>query len=89
MPLIYFRLRLCLANIVNTYLRLKIYVLRRGWGGILRPKCVLIQFAITNLSLIYFLILFVRVVNSQRLYCSLKMVLNVGIEAFWYTKIFV
>ena len=75
------------------------------WGEV-SLKCILINFAISNLSLIYFwkhkhlkiaiktvvcvlnnlLNLCLCVVNSQRLFCSQKLVLNDRIKAFLYTK---
>ena len=50
---IYFRLRFGLVNIINTYLMIRISLVSLG---ILSLKCVLIEFAIPNLGLIYFYI---------------------------------
>ena len=71
-------------------------------GVIFSLKCVLIAFAISNLSLIFFCIqeiiysgLWLQnnplnsclfVVNSQFFYCK-KLVLNANTKAFWFTHI--
>ena len=46
------------------------------WGVNYNLKCVLIEFVITILSLIYFCNVYQK---------SLKLVLNVSINAFWHT----
>ena len=71
----YFSLRFGLVNAIDTCLRLKICVV---WLGIFNPKYILIEFTIPNPSLIYFCISEI----FKRLFCRLKLVLNVGIKAF-------
>ena len=68
-------------------------------GDFLNTKCELIELALQNLSLkslnpafkSAFLVKndveYVCVVNSQRLFCSRNLILNVKIKAFWHTNV--
>ena len=95
---IYFRLRLGMVNLIQTYSRLKICF---------SLKCALIKFAILNLSQFFFVFqksvklpfktrfwvqnnflnLSSWVVNSQKLFCSKRLVFNINDTAFWFIQI--